>query len=552
MTRTANVKGLVCVAACVLAAGIVLFAVSTRPAAGDQQEDRPPRAVGGFYPPDPQALREQVQKYLQEANPDVPEELRRSAPGAPTPRALIVPHAGYVFSGGTAGYAYKLLQGRPKPSRVILIGPSHYAPLAGVCSTDDFTHYVTPLGKVPVDLEARKRLLETPQVRLTQAAYAPEHCLEVQLPFLQTLWPEPPAIVPILVQELDAAQCGAAAAAVAAVLDEDSLVIVSTDFTHYGPRFGFYPFLGVHGSALAQKIRELDMEGVKHILALDPSGFRDYQSRTGATICGHPAVSIALELFSRSDSCRAVFLHWANSGEATHDYEDCVSYVAAAIYAPPGAVAQIKNALAEQRPKSPAVTEGPAYAGPTLGEPDKRLLLKLARAAVAAAVDPGATAPRLDLEQMPEPLRGKCGAFVTLRKQGELRGCIGHIEADRSLCVTVCQMAVLAAREDPRFPALTKEELPQVSIEISALGPLQSIKGLDEISVGRDGLVVSRGLRRGLLLPQVATEQKWTAQQFLEYTCLKAGLPADAWQEGGVRIERFAATVFGEEELGPP
>ncbi len=144
----------------------------------------------------------------------------------------------------------------------------------------------------------------------------------------------------------------------------------------------------------------------------------------------------------------------------------------------------------------------------------------------------------------------KRGAFVTLHIQGKLRGCIGHIVGSRKLPETIIDMAAAAAFRDPRFPSLTKGEYEKVDLEISVLTPIEEVKDLNEIQVGRDGLIVSHGYRQGLLLPQVAAEYGWSRDQFLEHTCYKAGLPGDAWKWKDTKIEKFSAQVFGEKELG--
>ena len=173
------------------------------------------------------------------------------------------------------------------------------------------------------------------------------------------------------------------------------------------------------------------------------------------------------------------------------------------------------------------------------GESERRLLLQIAREAIAAHVS-GAAPPAIALE-----LDRRSGAFVTLHKRGELRGCIGHIEADDSIGRVVERCAVAASSTDPRFPAVSPAEVAELSIEVSLLGPLEPISGPEAIEIGRHGLVVEKGWHRGLLLPQVATEWKWDAQQFLAQTCRKAGLAHDAWREGA-KLWRFEAEVFGE------
>jgi AmmeMemoRadiSam system protein A len=172
---------------------------------------------------------------------------------------------------------------------------------------------------------------------------------------------------------------------------------------------------------------------------------------------------------------------------------------------------------------------------------DRHLLLNLAREALAAHVG---AAPSHVAGETPI-LERAGGAFVTLHKAGELRGCIGHIEPTEPLGKVVPRCAVAAGTTDPRFPPITPSELQQIDIEISLLGPLEPITGPEDIEVGRHGLVVEQGWQRGLLLPQVATEWGWDAQAFLAHTCHKAGLPRDAWKQGA-RIFRFEAEVFAE------
>jgi AmmeMemoRadiSam system protein A len=176
-----------------------------------------------------------------------------------------------------------------------------------------------------------------------------------------------------------------------------------------------------------------------------------------------------------------------------------------------------------------------------LDERDRTALLAIARRAIAAHVNGEAPPPALAAGTLDRP----AGAFVTIHNDGELRGCIGHIEANRPLAQVVAECAVAACSTDPRFPAVTAGEVPQLELEVSVLGPLEPVADPGEITVGRHGLVVEMGWHRGLLLPQVATEWNWDRVKFLEQTCRKAGLPLDAWQQGA-RIWKFDAEVFSE------
>jgi AmmeMemoRadiSam system protein A len=179
-----------------------------------------------------------------------------------------------------------------------------------------------------------------------------------------------------------------------------------------------------------------------------------------------------------------------------------------------------------------------------LTDAERLALLQTARAAIAARLGEPA-------RPLPEPsgaLLAPCGAFVTLHKGKNLRGCIGFLAASRPLVQTVREVAVSSAFDDPRFPPLQKGELARITIEISVLSPLRRITDVKEISVGIHGILIKRGFRSGLLLPQVATEQGWDRQTFLEHTCRKAGLPADAWSSPESSLEIFSAIVFHEEE----
>jgi AmmeMemoRadiSam system protein A len=178
-------------------------------------------------------------------------------------------------------------------------------------------------------------------------------------------------------------------------------------------------------------------------------------------------------------------------------------------------------------------------------EADRRQLLAIARDAIAA------TLGRASSQTHPAngSLSREAGAFVTLHTRGELRGCIGQVEADRPLADVVASCAVSAARSDPRFPPVTADELDALDIEVSVLGGFEAVHSIAEIEVGRHGLLIERDWRRGLLLPQVATEWGWDAPTFVAQTCRKAGLPRDAWPSGGASLYRFEAEVFGEREL---
>jgi AmmeMemoRadiSam system protein A len=179
-----------------------------------------------------------------------------------------------------------------------------------------------------------------------------------------------------------------------------------------------------------------------------------------------------------------------------------------------------------------------------LNDHQRRTLLRIARQSIAAVLD--GRSPDWKAEDVDETLRQPAGAFVTLTRDGDLRGCIGSIQAVEPLYKAVASSATSAAFRDPRFPPLRPGELEQLELEISVMGPIERVTDIDDIVVGRDGLIISRGPYAGLLLPQVATEYGWDRQTFLEQTCRKAGLPPEAWRSQDCRIEKFSAFVFSE------
>ena len=181
----------------------------------------------------------------------------------------------------------------------------------------------------------------------------------------------------------------------------------------------------------------------------------------------------------------------------------------------------------------------------------QKKLLALARVTIHDALQGVKPAAPADTEEFTDGIfREQRGAFVTLHIRGKLRGCIGYIVGTREIPETITDMAIASAFRDPRFPPLSRREFEDIDIEISVLTPITEVKNVEEIEVGRDGLIISNGRNQGLLLPQVATEYAWNRDQFLEHTCYKAGLPGDAWKKKDTRIEKFSAQVFGEKELG--
>ena len=460
---------------------------------------RPPAVAGMFYPAEPAQLEATVDGLLRQGS-QVPQE----------PIALIVPHAGYVYSGGVAAMAFKQLQGREYEA-VVLIGTNHRVASFRKISVWPTGAYSTPLGLMPVDSELAQRLVDAAPEHIVADTQAQlnEHSIEVELPFLQRVL-GPSAFVPILMGEPSMENCQALSDALARVLrGKKAVIVTSTDMSHYP---SYDAALQVDHSTL-QAISSLAPQAVLNNTRLWMAAG---VPNLACTLCGEGPTLTAMMTALELGANRVTVLQYANSGDASFgDKSQVVGY---------GAVMFWKGETA------------------LLNAEEQAMLLQITRETLEQVLTDG-TRPQYTVDQ-PALLQPN-GAFVTLKKAGQLRGCIGRMSSSQELYVTVQDVAIAAATEDARFPAVAKQELAEVDIEISVLFPMQYVEKLEEIQVGRDGLCISMGPFSGVLLPQVAIEQGWDREEFLRQVCAKAGLPEDAWQKGAI-LYRFGAQVFGE------
>jgi hypothetical protein len=497
----------------------------------------------GWFPADRKDLQAAVDKYLADAG-NVTVEGR--------PVAIVAPHAGYRFSGPTAAYAFKSLEGL-KYSRVILMGPSHYVPILGGSITD-VDAYATPLGQVELDKPAVRTLLASGACRSFPAdAKDQEHSLQNEIPFLQTVlkdW----KLVPIVVGEFrEEADVEKLADAVKALATPDTLIVVSSDFTHYGPRFDFTPF----ATDLKENIRKLDQGAADRICAVDYKGFHDYMTKTRATICGRNPITVLLAMLDGRKDIRGKLVRYGSSGEMTGDYGDSVSYAAIVLSKVDSGAPRASSEphLESRMAVAAGAGEGAARDDKLpekLNPAEQKLLLTMARTQLEKAIKEGRLVDPKDYGWVLTPkLQADGAVFVTLTNHGELRGCIGDIIAHQPLYQSVLVHTVNAAVRDYRFAGnpITAKELPDVDVEISYLTPMKLIAGYAGIVVGKHGVLLEKDGLRAVFLPQVAAEQKWDRDTMLKFLSLKAGLPPDAWKEGCV-FHVFEAQVFGEKELG--
>ena len=448
---------------------------------------RPPAVAGQFYDADPAGLRADVRRLLEEAAP------RESLP---VPKALIAPHAGYVYSGPVAATAYaRLAPLRDRIGTVVLLGPTHRVAVGGL-ALPGADRFATPLGDVDVDAEAVARIADLPQVVVSPRAHAQEHSLEVHLPFLMEALGRF-RLVPLAVGQ-------ASPEAVAEVLDRlwggpETLIVVSSDLSHYLP----------YAAA-----RRTDEATVRRVLALA-------QDLDPHEACGAAPVN-GLLLAARRRGLGAELLDLRNSGDTAGDRSRVVGYASIGLF------------------------EGRASAGPDDDEDARgRTLVRLARAAIARQLgrDQRVSA---DAPWLQEP-----GAvFVTLHRRGTLRGCIGSLEARRPLREDVEKNARSAAFLDPRFTPLSLRELDEVDVEVSVLSPAEPLRFTDEpdllrqLRPGVDGLILEQGPHRGTFLPQV-WEQLPDPADFIAHLKRKAGLPADSWP-ADLRISRYTVRKWSE------
>lgn len=481
-------------------------------AGGPSQRQLSSSLAGFWYPAEQNALTNQLAKCFKAAQVRPSQEVL----------GLILPHAGYVYSGPTA--AKGLATAARGYKRVIVIGPSHRYPAGDWLIVPRARSFDTPLGSIPLDQQVIERLLGLGIFKDIPAAFEGENSVEIQLPLLQYHLKNVFHLIPILAGHCSMQTIRRAADALLECTDRDTLVVASSDFTHYGRSYGYLPFT----DDVPNRLRELDMGAYSAIEAKDPKAFLDYQQRTGATICGFIPVAILLSMVPAG--AKVELVEYTTSGQITGDWEQSVSYMSVAF----------KGTWPKAKSDPETQQRG------QLSEHGRATLLKIARQSIAFYLQNKLVPTLDDLGiQVSDELKVHRAAFVTLKRRGQLRGCIGEISPRRPLYESVIDNAISAAVHDPRFAPVTTGELGQLSIEISVLTLPKPITSADQIRLGTDGIILQKAGRSALFLPQVAPEQGWDLQQTLEHLCLKAGLPVNAWQQGA-SLQVFQAEVFGE------
>jgi hypothetical protein len=475
---------------------------------GQTQEPvvRPATQAGRFYEGNAQRLRQEVDSML---------AMHASSNVYSNVAALIVPHASYYYSGNVAAAAYMALDKEKQYQRIFLLGPSHREWLDGASVNTEADYYATPLGNVRVDRETAMKLTEADSVfSYRPEAHDREHCLEVQLPLLQRrLGENMPPIVPIIIVTNNFHKLKRMAEVLRPYFTNEggqqgeNLFIVSSDFSHYPSYEDACEVDARTGKAIESGSVEEFIATIEHNAQ---SGIRNLET---SACGGFPIITLMLMLDGQYE---VKHLMYRNSGDIDHhDHNRVVGY----------------HAFAFLRKDS---------IGFFLTEADKRQLKEIALQNIKDSLDSKAIG---SLSPLTSHLSEKCGAFVSLHKQGRLRGCIGHFGEDVPLHRVVAEMARAAAFEDPRFQPVRREELDDIDVEISVLTPMRRIQSLEEFELHRHGIYIRKGGRSGTFLPQVADEVNWTKEEFVSHCAQdKAGLGWDGWKDAELYV--YEAIVF--------
>ncbi len=470
----------------------------------------PPQVAGAFYTDNGPALRKQVEGFLAAADPKANLSNRDIV-------GILTPHAGFRYSGPVAGVAYRAVQGRDYRT-VVVVALAHRRS-ARIASVLDRPAYDTPLGSLKINHRLVRQLLEKhgDVFESNERVFSGEHSLEVQLPFIQVALPKA-NIVPIIIAMHDETVVAKVASALFEVFGKrgDVLFALSSDLSHY------FPY---------EEAKKYDTETLKLIEDWKLDKWREIgPSKRG--MCGYVPTLTFIRMFEKykASARKVTRLAYKNSGDTSGDRtRGVVGYGALAFSLEMG----MRDEKGSEKDFGPFT------------KTDRQYLMTLAKKAVAKAAKGESFTPETPASKL---LADQGAAFVTLKKDGHLRGCIGHVMARVPLFKCVADVARSATIHDSRFNPVTPEELENLSYEISVLTAPEPITP-EAVVVGVHGLIMSRGGRSGLLLPQVPVEWNWEREEFLEHTCRKAGLPRGCYKDPATKLESFKAIVFGEDDL---
>lgn len=462
---------------------------------------RMPVFAGSFYPEKRSELEEKIDRLTRRIKTGQVQK-----PAHTSLKALILPHAGYIYSGQTAAHASLVLK-RNQFDKVIVMAPDHRVGLTNA-AVSDVVAYETPLGLIKLHDAAAGLRRKSNLFQAVPESDRSEHSLEVVLPFLQTYLKDF-ELIPIVVGRGDIARI---TAEIDPLLDERTLLVVSSDLSHYLPY---------------SQATERDQATIRMILNLEIDNLLERENAA----CGKIPILMAMSM-ARRHGWQPLLLHYSNSGDTAGDHRRVVGYTAIAFY-------------------GGSAMQGNHDSSRNLSQHQGQTLIKLARQTISQKV--GRISDKIDPDSLRDlDFQESRGTFVTLTIDGQLRGCIGSLETTESILEGVRHNAVNAAFSDPRFPKLEAEELDKIEIEVSILTdpqPLEYRDGKDLLSKLRphvDGVILSKGSASATFLPQV-WKQLPQPDKFLSHLCRKAGLPANEWEKGELEILTYQVQYFEEE-----
>lgn len=471
----------------------------------DKSTDRKPYAAGRFYSADKETLTRDIAVLFYNC---------KKTPQENHVRALIVPHAGYVYSGKIAAAAFSATPKETPYKNIFIIGSSHVRAFNGasVYNTGDF---ITPLGRAKVNLNiANKLKTENKVFRFPVDVHLNDHNLELQIPLFQYYYTREPEIVPIMIGTNSTKLIRDIAEALRPWFTPDNLFVISSDFSHYPHYNDAVEIDNITAEALTSGNPE------KFLTMLEENSSRNIPG-LATSMCGWTSGLTLLYLAESDKDLEFIRIDYCNSGDSEYgEKNEVVGYHAIS--------------LVEKNKTKHLETESSEEFSFTKEEKD--IIFSIARNSIRSMLDKNKTSPLNDIH-IPEALKKQYGAFVTLKINGNLRGCIGRFISTDPLNEVIRVSALSSAFEDPRFNPLTKTEFEKTDIEITILGPLKRIHNPREIILGKHGIYIKKGVRSGTMLPQVAIENGWTVEEFLGYTSRdKAGIGWDGWKSAELYI----------------
>jgi MEMO1 family protein len=473
--------------------------------------DRQPFAAGRFYPADKETLTKDIAALFRDC---------KKIPAKKNVRAIVSPHAGYVFSGKTAAAAFSCIPENAEYRNIFLIGSSHVMSFEGA-SVYNAGDYISPLGRIKVNIDIASKLLKNEAFNFTTDAHTQEHSLEVQIPFIQYYFKNTPPIVPIIIGTNNEKIIKQIAEALRPWFTPDNLFIISSDFSHYPPYNDAIETDRMTAVALSSGDPQIFLNNLKNNSQRKIKGL-------ATSMCGWTSGLTLLYLAEGNKQLEFNLIDYTNSGDSPYGGKnEVVGY----------------NAISLTDNSIKAVVKTKENSELSFTGEEKAQLFQIARNTIISKLDhtvdiatPGNLSAKLSIPM---------GAFVTIKFKDILRGCIGRFVSTEPLYEVIKQSAISSAFEDPRFPPVAREEFSKLKFEITVLGPLKKIEDIREIVLGKHGIYIKKDMRTGTMLPQVATENGWTAEEFLGYTSRdKAGLGWDGWKDADLFI--FEGLVLEE------